>query len=256
MRTVRGTLALTVVVWAWGGPLATGHADCDADALFGSGRRAYEAGEYRRAAELLLAAHDCHPDPALLFNAARAYDRAGERDEAIRTYERYLASSPTSEAAARARAALAALRAAASNATPPDLAADTSTREAIPAASADEGRVAEAPPEPHAGSRSTGSATGPVVVGSVSLAAIVGATALRRVAVRRGQAAERAENHAEGFSQRQEARRLDRAALGLTIVGVGTLLASVAWGWRLRRTRSNAVTVRAGLPFVEVSVVF
>lgn len=48
-------------------------------------------------------AHGIEPHPNLLFNIAKAYERAGELDQAIEHYQRYLAHEPPDAAEVRAR---------------------------------------------------------------------------------------------------------------------------------------------------------
>ncbi|MCA9617279.1 MAG: tetratricopeptide repeat protein [Myxococcales bacterium] len=68
----------------------------EARAAFAEGVTAYEAGDYDEAAERFARAHALTEDPDLAFNTARAYERAGERDEAVRYYRLYLRNSEAS----------------------------------------------------------------------------------------------------------------------------------------------------------------
>lgn len=67
------------------------------------GAALYQQREYRRAIERFIQAYAIDPDPNLLFNVARSYERLGEVDLAIEKYEAFLAS-PGADAAGRARA--------------------------------------------------------------------------------------------------------------------------------------------------------
>lgn len=58
--------------------------------LFQQGQAHYRAGEYRAAASRMTEAHAIAGAPELAFNAARAYERAGDRTEAVRYYRIYL----------------------------------------------------------------------------------------------------------------------------------------------------------------------
>ena len=278
------SLRVRALVWALLasnvlGATTTARADCDADELFGRGRAAYDRGEYVEAAALLLEAYDCHADPALLFNAARAYDRARDRDAAIATYERYLASSPTSEAGARARAALAALRAEVERETdaseaPNGAAASPATTSAltpdgdgdVEVAATDGWRSNESAPTT---STSTLAATSsqrrdaaprrsrgpgvPILVG-LGVASAAGAVTLRWLAVREADRAEGAANHADGVDALSRARRFDRAALTTAVLGAATSLAAVVWARAGRAGRE--VDVAAGLGGVVVRGAF
>ncbi|MCB9599186.1 MAG: hypothetical protein H6720_02325 [Sandaracinus sp.] len=88
----------------------------EARAAFAEGVAAYEAGDYDDAAEDFARAHSLAHDPDLAFNAARAYERAGERDEAVRYYRLYLRNS---DASATERAELETLVAALESDEPP-----------------------------------------------------------------------------------------------------------------------------------------
>lgn len=78
--------------------------------LVDDAQHAYQAGDYGQAARLLEAASKLDPSSRILFNLARALDKAGEVEKAITAYETYL-DRPDAELPAlkRARAALAVL---------------------------------------------------------------------------------------------------------------------------------------------------
>ncbi len=61
-----------------------------AERLFGEGEAAFEAGDYRRAAKAFEAAYAAKRHPAVLWNAALSWQRAGEDLLAARHLERYL----------------------------------------------------------------------------------------------------------------------------------------------------------------------
>ncbi len=62
--------------------------------LFKKSVEAYRRGDFKEAIELLNEAYSIDPQPVLLYNLARAYDGAGDLDNAIATYERYLREEP------------------------------------------------------------------------------------------------------------------------------------------------------------------
>ena len=62
--------------------------------LFKKASRAYGSGKYAEAAQLFLQIHGLVGDPALLYNAADAYDKAGMKAKAIENYEAYLRAKP------------------------------------------------------------------------------------------------------------------------------------------------------------------
>jgi tetratricopeptide (TPR) repeat protein len=61
---------------------------------FDEGRKAFDAGDFRRAAEAFEAAYGLAPNPDVLWNAARAWQRAGEAAHAATLYSRYLRDAP------------------------------------------------------------------------------------------------------------------------------------------------------------------
>jgi tetratricopeptide (TPR) repeat protein len=63
----------------------------------------YQQRDYRRAIERFIQAYAIDPDPNLLFNVARSYERLGEVDAAIEKYEQFL-NTPGADASGRARA--------------------------------------------------------------------------------------------------------------------------------------------------------
>lgn len=72
--------------------VAPAHAD-DRDKaleLFEASDRAYKAGEFERAADLLREAYSLYPEPLLLYNLGRAQEGLGDTAGAVESYERYL----------------------------------------------------------------------------------------------------------------------------------------------------------------------
>jgi predicted Zn-dependent protease len=63
----------------------------DADRLIKTGTVLYDAGKYVEAAEVLLKAYALQPDPSLLYNIGRSYERAGDAKKAARFYTRCMA---------------------------------------------------------------------------------------------------------------------------------------------------------------------
>jgi tetratricopeptide (TPR) repeat protein len=63
----------------------------------------YQQRDYRRAIERFIQAYAMDPDPNLLFNIARSYERLGEVDAAIEKYEQFL-NTPGADASGRSRA--------------------------------------------------------------------------------------------------------------------------------------------------------
>ncbi|HEX5061798.1 MAG TPA: tetratricopeptide repeat protein, partial [Kofleriaceae bacterium] len=83
----RVLFVLTLVVWA-----TTAHAD-DRDKalkLFEDSDKAYKAGKFEKAAELLREAYGLYPEPELLYNLGRAQEGLGDMQAAVDSYEEYL----------------------------------------------------------------------------------------------------------------------------------------------------------------------
>jgi len=68
-----------------------------------AGDRAFDAGDYRRAAEEYQAAYQLIPLPDLLYNLGQCYRLAGDTARAVEYYQRYLRVAPTGAAADKAR---------------------------------------------------------------------------------------------------------------------------------------------------------
>jgi hypothetical protein len=60
------------------------------------GQRAFERGDFLHAAQAFEAAYRASPNADVLWNAARAYDRAGEAARSANLYARYLREAPPS----------------------------------------------------------------------------------------------------------------------------------------------------------------
>ncbi|MFO0675008.1 MAG: hypothetical protein U0169_00600 [Polyangiaceae bacterium] len=77
-------------------------ADAEADEKaagkwFADGMKAFDAGDFPRAAEAFEAAYAKKPHPSPLWNAARAWQRAGEPARAANAYAHFLRESPPSK---------------------------------------------------------------------------------------------------------------------------------------------------------------
>lgn len=67
------------------------------------GLAAYEAGDFEAAGEFFLRAHAVQPEPELVYNAARSFEKGLLRERAVQLYERFV-SLPGTTAELRARA--------------------------------------------------------------------------------------------------------------------------------------------------------
>ena len=75
--------------------LAKTKADREVEQFAKEAEAKYRGGDFRGSAELLLKAYEVKPLSKLLYNAARAYDKAGDANEAMRFYQRYLDAADT-----------------------------------------------------------------------------------------------------------------------------------------------------------------
>ncbi len=66
----------------------------DAAREFAEGEKAFKAGDYRHAASLFESAYRLAPHPNPLWNAARAWQKAGDGPRAATLYARYLSEAP------------------------------------------------------------------------------------------------------------------------------------------------------------------
>jgi hypothetical protein len=69
---------------------AKGNVDAEVKRLANESHQKYQAGDYAGAAETLLQAYELKPVSTLLFNIAKTYEKAGNDDQAIRFYQRYI----------------------------------------------------------------------------------------------------------------------------------------------------------------------
>lgn len=67
----------------------------DARRLFAQGQQAFDERNFDSAAAFFLESYDAVREPLMLFNIASAYDRGGNRRQAVTYYEAYLAATPT-----------------------------------------------------------------------------------------------------------------------------------------------------------------
>lgn len=85
--------------------------DCDARCHFQRGQSCYETGDYECAVNEWQAAYNMDSRPALQYNLAQAYERLGRYDEAVRSYEVYIAAAaPDDQRAQNARGRVAQLQ--------------------------------------------------------------------------------------------------------------------------------------------------
>lgn len=84
--------------------------DAQSRERFVAGRDAYSAGQYDVALERFTEAYDLSPRPQLLYNIGQCHDRLRHDQEAIDSFERYLALVPEADNGEEVRARLQALR--------------------------------------------------------------------------------------------------------------------------------------------------
>lgn len=86
-------LALLLALLVGPGPALAAprdRAERRAAALVKDAERLYSDGRYREAAELMKKAYELDPHPRLIYNAARAYDQAGDLSTALEHYRNYV----------------------------------------------------------------------------------------------------------------------------------------------------------------------
>ncbi|MBX3227523.1 MAG: hypothetical protein KIT84_14300 [Labilithrix sp.] len=97
LRRLLGTAAIVGIVLA--GTMRPAAADDDkttAHALFLAGQKAFHAGDYKTAGSIFEEAYRKKPHHDALWNAASAWNRAGEDVRAANLYAKYLREAPTS----------------------------------------------------------------------------------------------------------------------------------------------------------------
>jgi tetratricopeptide (TPR) repeat protein len=86
---------MRLVFVIWFAAAAAAFADpSDAKKDFAAGKKAYDAGDFKKAIDLWKAGYAAKPDPIFLFNLAQAYRQAGDTENALSAYKQYLAQAP------------------------------------------------------------------------------------------------------------------------------------------------------------------
>jgi tetratricopeptide (TPR) repeat protein len=194
---------------------------------------AYEAGRFELSIEHFEAADRLAPSPALSYNIARAYEKLGDRAQALRAYRDYLRRDPVATNAAQARERVAKLEASLAAETAP--AQGSVSTASTPEATADApDETAESPPSPlrmpptqKPGVESRGLGLWPWIAIGAGGAALAGAGVfewMRNDAENDARDAERRSSH----SQADRADRLDtiesRQAAARLSFGIGAAL--------------------------------
>jgi tetratricopeptide (TPR) repeat protein len=90
---------------------AAGPEDAEFDALLARAVEAYNAQRYEQAVQDFQRAYEMRPQPEIIYNIARIYERSVQREQAIEQYQRFLSlPNTTSDLRARAATALESLR--------------------------------------------------------------------------------------------------------------------------------------------------
>ncbi len=97
-------VAATVVMCAGAAHAADDEKTTAAKRFYESGTLLYDRGEFHDAAREFERAYREQPKPALLYNIASSYDKAGEGAKAVENYRKYVALMPGSPDVASARA--------------------------------------------------------------------------------------------------------------------------------------------------------
>jgi tetratricopeptide (TPR) repeat protein len=88
----RVLIVFAVLCGVWG---TSAYADDRDQALklFEDSDKAYKAGKFEEAADLLREAYGLYPEPLLLYNLGRAQEGLGDAEGAVESYEKYLADA-------------------------------------------------------------------------------------------------------------------------------------------------------------------
>jgi tetratricopeptide (TPR) repeat protein len=88
----RVLIVFAVLIGVWGTPAYADDRD-KALKLFEDSDKAYKAGKFEKAADLLREAYELYPEPLLLYNLGRAQEGLGDAEGAVESYEQYLADA-------------------------------------------------------------------------------------------------------------------------------------------------------------------
>jgi len=183
--------------------------------LFAEAEVAYNEGELQRAVALLEEAHDLYPEPVLLYNLARAHEALGALEEALESYEGYLAASPDTPDRGAIQRRIDSLR--------------------VQIAEAEAARNRPPPPPPPTPTAPRSDPASPwilssAIVSAAAVAALGVGVALAVLSEGQLAEAEAAVNHRDAFPALESAQDL---ALGANVlfVAAGTLAAAAATGW-------------------------
>jgi tetratricopeptide (TPR) repeat protein len=88
----RVLIVFAVLFGVWGTPAYADDRD-KALKLFEDSDKAYKAGKFEQAADLLREAYRLYPEPLLLYNLGRAQEGLGDTTGAVESYEKYLAEA-------------------------------------------------------------------------------------------------------------------------------------------------------------------
>jgi len=219
--------------------------------LFEIGERAYHAGEYTKAVRYMQEALRLSFSPTLVYNLARAHQKAGQLPDAIEAYQRYLEADPGASDSERVQARIKMLE------------AEQYEREAM---RAERERTSQEEPtsttaEPPPARVEEGLDPLPWVVTGASAAALGVGLILSALALEKHRDARGEPRQALAFQYQNEAQELALAANVTFVVGGILLGAGVVWGILDASGRESAptkagITPQIGLGSVSITGVF
>ena len=99
---LRFLLVISLLLVAWSAPAAADDSLNKAREAFDQGQALFEQQQFEESATSFLAAYEARPFAAFLYNAALAYEKARNYEQAIAHYKRYLAEQTSIDAAEKA----------------------------------------------------------------------------------------------------------------------------------------------------------
>jgi tetratricopeptide (TPR) repeat protein len=191
---------------------------------------AHQAGKFDVALTELQTAYTLDPQPDLLYAIGQVHVKLNKCDDAVASYEKFLASNPPAEPAAAAKEAIQTCKASA----PTTAAAPTSEPATEPAAAPAD------PPKPEGKAFYTDT-VGSVLVGTGTVSMIVGVV-LYSTAVSKLDDAERAPTHEEHSNLVDEAKGRRNTALVFGVIGAAAAGIGV-WHYTKFKREQQSVTV-------------
>ncbi len=195
--------------------------------LFKLSEEAYQQGRFRESAALVRRAYTLAGDPILLYNLGRALESAGDDDEAIDAFSRYLDEAKTAPNRGQVEQRLATLKRKRDERKQLERAAQgTSTSDPEP-----EEQLGEGPADtPRESGDTRRRPIAPWIVAGVGGLVLLSAIGPAVLAENRTNEAEQAPSHREAVPLAEDADRFAKVTNGLLAAGGAILLGGLVWG--------------------------